>query len=240
MSLNNAIKFGILAAIANARKLEDAPPSPEDAWSGVIDYINDLVGTVNQLGETLDHALVRIEALETPITIQPVYEWTDKYFTSQKIGHVYEEPAFFDDIEILKGATPDDFPRIQSIEVSYTDSLFFGYKVNYAGVETETHMAKDGYIHAEHNDVYELEEGDYIVEMGARAGWALDAFWFKTKNGHEALYGNADGGSSFTCNTGEASNPMIIGFGMQDHIDTQWWDSMQALWCHYVDLADFQ
>jgi len=55
-------------------------------------------------------------------------------------------------------------------------------------------MAKDGYIHAEHNDVYELEEGDYIVEMGARAGWALDAFWFKTKNGHEALYGNADGG----------------------------------------------
>jgi len=93
----------------------------------------------------------------------------------------------------LKAETPNSLPQIVSIEVSYTSSLFYGYKVNYAGVNTEAHNSRN-YAAAEQNDVFELEEGDYIVEMGARHGWALDAFWFKTKNGREALYGNPDGG----------------------------------------------
>ena len=75
--------------------------------------------------------------------------------------------------------------------------------------------------------------------MGGRLGWALDAFWFKTNTGGYGIYGNAAGGWEGACDTSEATNPMFIGVGMQDHIDTIWWDCMQAIWCHYVDLDDF-
>lgn len=66
----------------------------------------------------------------------------------------------------------------------------------------------------------------------------MDAFFFTTKNGITKQYGG-EGGYPHSCNTDGAKNPMIIGVGMQDHIDSQWWDCMQAMWCHYVDLDDF-
>lgn len=65
-----------------------------------------------------------------------------------------------------------------------------------------------------------MDEGDYIVEMGGRGGWVLEAFWWKTKNGKEAIFGNATGGYDWPLDTSEATNPMIIGVGMADHIDT--------------------
>ena len=107
--------------------------------------------------------------------------WTLKYFTSQKIGHVYEAPAVFDDIELLESETPNELPKIVSIEVKYNDRLFWGYKVNYDDVETVWHMSTDDYIPNVQYEKFDLSDGDYIVEAGARAGWAMDAFWFKTK-----------------------------------------------------------
>ena len=65
MSLNNVIKLCMLASIASARQLENVPLSLEEDCYIIIDRISNLV---NQLDETLAHALERIEALETLTT----------------------------------------------------------------------------------------------------------------------------------------------------------------------------
>ena len=194
---------------------------------------------MNQLEETLDQALDRISALE------PVRQhWTDLYFTSEKIGHVFENVPIYDDIETLKRETPDELPKMTSIEAQFANGVgnwtYWGFKVNYEGFETEQHSAKSGEwgsISGEANDEFVFEEGDYIVEAGGSVGWSMDSFWFKTKNGHERNFGSPQASQHQTCDTSGASNPMIIGFGMQDHSA---WDTMQAVWCHYIDLDDFE
>lgn len=51
----------------------------------------------------------------------------------------------FNDIETLKSETPDELPRIVSIEVQYNlygdYQMIWGYKINYANAETAEHRA---------------------------------------------------------------------------------------------------
>ena len=92
MSQYTAIKMGVLAAVASAQG------SPDDVWNAVSDYMSGLAGQVNQLDESLAEALSRIEVLEG----HDEDLWTREYFTSPKMGHVYDGLTIYDDIEVLK------------------------------------------------------------------------------------------------------------------------------------------
>ena len=67
MSLTTAIKTAMFAAIANARMLEDGLQQPDEAWSGVIGFMDGLQGDVAQLKLDMEAALASIRENGTNI-----------------------------------------------------------------------------------------------------------------------------------------------------------------------------
>ena len=72
---------------------------------------------------------------------EEIVEWTGSFKTSPVVGlDFWLWSRTYDDIDILKSETPDKLPRIESIEVTYSEEYFYGYQLNYAGIDTEFHM----------------------------------------------------------------------------------------------------
>ena len=124
----------------------------------------------------------------------------------------------------------DVLPQVIAIEVYHDNSLVFGYEFFYQNnVQVGHHIGV--HIHQEVRcERFNLEQGEYIVQMGGRLGDICDQISFTTSKGR-TLAAGGQGGQPVTVSTAGATKPYIVamGAGMGGHI--------HHFKCQYIDLA---